>query len=340
MAAGTLHFFQRRLWQRETTVLIVSGMEHEPEHCESCTAEWLVLPADPDNRHAPFTLSEKRAKLCSLVLDARKVPWRIERSRMGWHLLVPAVWYREAMRELSLFEAENRNWPPPPPSSPPLFENTLATISVLLLLATFYNITRLDFSFLGNNSPEWFELGSANADKILSGQWWRLITALTLHANLLHLLSNLAIGGVFIVFLCRELGSGLAWSLMLGSGILGNLINAFAQQSAHNSIGSSTLIFGTVGILAAISTIRYRHHLQKRWPLPVASALALLALLGTEGENTDLGAHLFGFLFGIGLGFLAEFLMEKYGLPSRRLNALLSTICLVVVGGAWWAALK
>jgi membrane associated rhomboid family serine protease len=312
-------------------------MEHENE-CTSCAAEWLVLPAEPGNRHAPFTLSEKRAKLCSLVLDARKVPWHIERSRNGWHLLVPAEWYTEAMQELSLFEAENRNWPPLPPSSPPLVDNTLATVSVLLLLATFYNITRLEMPIFGMY-PDWLGLGSAHAENILHGQWWRLITALTLHGSWLHLFSNLTIGGVFIVFLGRELGSGFAWSLMLSSGILGNLANAMTQQSAHNSIGASTLVFGAVGILAAISSTRYRHHLQKRWPLPVASAIALLALLGTEGKNTDLGAHLFGFVFGIGLGALAEYLIEKYGLPGRSLNTLLAIVCLVVVGGAWWAAL-
>src|SRR6185369_4433376 len=110
----------------------------------------------------------------------------------------------------------------------------------------------------------------------------------TLHADLTHLLSNVTIGGIFIILLCRELGSGLAWSLLLGSGALGNLVNALVQAPTHRSVGASTAVFGAVGILAAISMVRYRHHLQRRWFIPVAAGLALLAILGTEGKNTDL----------------------------------------------------
>jgi rhomboid protease GluP len=79
--------------------------------------------------------------------------------------------------------------------------------------------------------------------------------------------------------------------------------------------------------------------LQSRWPLPVAAGLALLALLGTEGKQTDLGAHLFGFAFGIGLGLATEYLVERYGRPDPLLNALLAMLCATVVVGAWWAAL-
>ena len=95
-----------------------------------------------------------------------------------------------------------------------------------------------------------------------------------------------------------------------------------------------------VGILAAISVVRYRHRLQKRWALPIAAALGLLALLGTEGENTDLGAHLFGFVSGTGLGLAAEYLIGRYGRPGRGVNAVLALACVGVVISAWWAALS
>ena len=104
-------------------------------------------------------------------------------------------------------------------------------------------------------------------------------------------------------------------------------------------MGASTVVFGAVGILAALSLVRNRRHLQSRWPLPVAAGLALLALLGTEGKQTDLGAHLFGFAFGIGLGLAAEYLVEKHGRPGPLLNALLALLSATVVVAAWWAAL-
>ena len=300
---------------------------------------WLAIPPDLGDWEAEGLLSERRVRRWALVLDARKVPCRIESGGMGWRLLVPADYFALARNELRLFEMENRDWPPPEPPASPLVENTLATLSVLILLATFYNLTRLDISLVGHNPVDWTDLGKAHAGRIMAGEWWRLVTALTLHADLLHLVSNLALGGLFIVWLCRDLGSGLAWSLLLGSGILGNLANAWLQTSDHSSVGASTLVFGAVGVLAALSLVRYRRHRKKRWALPVAAALALLALLGTEGKNTDLGAHLFGFGFGIGLGLTAEYLAGRYGRPGRRLNALLALASAMVVVAAWWAAL-
>ena len=314
-------------------------MESKREQDIMHEERWLAVPADLGDREAEGLLSERRVRRWALVLDARKVPCRIESGGMGWQLLVPADYFNLARNELRLFEQENRDWPPPEPPASPLVENTLATLSVLILLATFYNITRLDIPLFGHNPVDWTDLGKAHAGKILDGQWWRLVTALTLHADLPHLISNLAFGGLFIVWLCRDLGSGLAWSLLLGSGILGNLANAWLRPADHSSVGASTLVFGAVGILAALSLVRYRRHRKKRWALPVAAALALLALLGTEGQNTDLGAHLFGFVFGIGLGLAAEYLVGRYGPPGRRLNGLLALVSAVVVAASWWAAL-
>jgi membrane associated rhomboid family serine protease len=225
-----------------------------------------------------------------------------------------------------------------PPATPQI-DNLYATLSVLILLATFHNLTRLDIALLGQPAPDWILHGNAQAARILDHEWWRLLTSLTLHANISHLLSNLTIGGIFIILLCREIGSGLAWSLLLASGMLGNLANAHFNLPTHSSVGASTLVFGGVGILAAISMLRHRNYLNRRWPMPIAAAASLLAILGTEGENTDLGAHFFGFVFGILLGLVTGYLLEKYGRPARVLNALLSLGCALLVIYAWRLAI-
>jgi len=313
-------------------------MEREREQSKVGAEEWPVPPELIDAA-AAGPLSERRAHLWALVLEARYLPCRIEQSGRSWQLLVPAGEFAAARDELRLFVEENRNWPPAAPAERPVVENTLVTLSVLVLLASFYNLTQLDLPLFGHPHLDWFDLGIADAGKILSGQWWRLITALTLHADLFHLFGNLAIGGVFIVCLCRELGSGLAWSLLLGSGLLGNLANAWLHSADHRSVGASTAVFGAIGILAALSLMRNRHQLLRRWLLPFAAAVALLALLGTEGKQTDLGAHLFGFLFGIGLGLPAGYLLGRHGRPGRLLNALLALASAMTVVAAWWAAL-
>jgi membrane associated rhomboid family serine protease len=311
-------------------------MEREAKPCEAHLNEWRPVPTGP----ADVTfLDGERARLWALVLEARALPCRIESDGIGWRLLVPTCCFDRAREEIRLFQEENRDWPPSAPPARPLVENTLANLSVLLLLATFHNITRLDAPLFGHAPPDWVGLGAADSGRIMAGEWWRLVTALTLHADWAHLSGNLALGGVLIVFLCREFGSGLGWSLLLGAGILGNLANAWLHPVGHSSVGASTVVFGAVGILAATSLIRSRLRRPVRRVLPVAAALALLALLGTEGKNTDLGAHLFGFLFGSGLGLAAEWLAARYGRPGRTANALLALASAAAVAGAWWKAL-
>ena len=92
--------------------------------------------------------------------------------------------------------------------------------------------------------------------------------------------------------------------------------------------------------MTAISSVRYRHQLKRRWFIPVAAGLALLAILGTEGKNTDLGAHLFGFGVGLLSGLLTEHLTGKFGRPDPLMNILLAFAAAAVVSVAWWAAIE
>lgn len=311
-------------------------METETEQIDGEGGVW--LPVEPGGE-TDVPAAAERIGLWALVLESRAIPWRIGADGTRMQLFVPVALHAAAREELRLFEAENRDWPPSAPPIPPLAENILATLSVLLLIATFYNVTLLDLGRIGLATPDWTDLGAAQAGKIVAGEWWRPVTALTLHADGVHLLSNLAVGAIFIVPLCREFGSGLAWSLIIGAGAVGNLVNAWLQPSAHSSIGASTAVFGAVGILAASNLLRHRTERRGRRLLPVAAALALLALLGTGGKNTDLGAHLFGFIVGTGLGLGTERLAGRYGRPARRVNALLALACIVLVLASWWRAL-
>ena len=316
----------------------ISDTTDPPEERLLPQEEWCALSADLWPL-GDTSLAEQQTRLWALTLEARNIPCRVEKDGESWQILVPPELFALALEEVRLFEEKNRNWPPPLPPAAPEADNLLITLSVLLLIAIFHNLTRLDLAILNLSTADWISYGNADAGAIMAGQWWRAVTALTLHADGLHLLGNLTIGGFFIIFLCRTLGSGLGWSLLLASGTLGNLLNAWVQSPRHHSVGASTTVFGAVGLLAAINLLDHRQNLRRRWYLPLAAALALLALLGSEGENTDIGAHLFGFAVGIGLGLATSFLRSGKKRPGATLNALLALACLGLVSGAWWAAL-
>jgi rhomboid protease GluP len=150
----------------------------------------------------------------------------------------------------------------------------------------------------------WFDQGGAEASRILDGELWRTITALTLHADLAHLFSNAVAAAIFVTALSSMLGAGLAFTLLVLSGASGNLANAWIQGSFHVAVGASTAIFGAVGVLGSLGLVKRRREPTRRrgaW-IPIAAALGLLAMLGTGSGRTDVLAHLFGFFCGAALG--------------------------------------
>ncbi len=296
-----------------------------------------IEPQGVDNR-LTGPLNCQRARLWALVLEARGLPCRLEQQAGLWQLRVPDREQARALDELRRYEAENRHWPPTPAPPVPLRGNSLITLSLLALLGIFHNLTCLDIPGIHGLDIDWLQLGNADAGAIRAGQWWRAVTALTLHADGLHLLGNLLIGGFFIDRLNREVGVGRGWALVLVAGTIGNLANALMQPLNHRSVGLSTAVFGTVAMLAVRSTRHHQHTLRHRWPLPLAAALALLGLLGSGGPLTDIGGHLWGFVAGLGLGWLSTLLWpaERSAARWSELLAGLSTAALVI--GAWLTA--
>ena len=147
-----------------------------------------------------------------------------------------------------------------------------------LLILAFFSIT-----VISNPTMAWFERGSADADKILNGELWRTLTALTLHADVAHALSNATALVLFLGAVGRVLGTGLGCALILMAGVGGNLANALLHGSPHVSVGASTSVFGAVGVLGGLGVVMRRTGALSRrraW-LPVAAAFALLGMLGT-----------------------------------------------------------
>ncbi|AMV73029.1 rhomboid family intramembrane serine protease [Desulfuromonas carbonis] len=284
--------------------------------------------------------AQKALRVCALVLEARGIPFQVVSGEGAGHLEVPASFHARACRELALYRDENRDWPPllVSPASVPA-PTGYATLSILALLALFHVLVHGGFTSLGLSSANWLAAGAANSALILAGDWWRPLTALTLHADNLHLLGNLLLGAPLVLRLCRELGSGTGWALVLASGALGNLSNCLFQAPSHISIGASTALFGGLGLLAGLALVRGRRARLRDRVLPVAAALGLLALLGTGDGNTDILAHLGGFFWGMILGLPAGMGREQ-GAPGARFDWLLGGVSAALLGGAWWAALR
>jgi len=279
--------------------------------------------------------SKTRCLEFALVLDAVGIRCEVLPRDDKFALVVNAQDADPAREQLRLFQHEHR-------AGPPRFDARLDVYDGLVS-ACLYGVTMLLFDILQRSqafSLDWWGAGMSHAGLIRDGEWWRAVTSLALHADTLHLAGNLIFGLIFGFLAGALLGWGLASAGMLLAGALGNALNAFIQAPGHTSIGASTAVFATVGILAAYTWKRRRTRIN-RW-VPLGGGVALLAFLGMSGERTDIFAHIAGFwsgcLFGLVFGvlearsLLAAWHKHTLGLAAFLFFALAWTLALLARG--------
>ncbi|UCE84590.1 MAG: rhomboid family intramembrane serine protease [Deltaproteobacteria bacterium] len=269
----------------------------------------------------------------ALVLVAESLSPSVRPGDQGYAVCVPATEAQRAAEALASYEREN------PLEAAPVGEPVAAghletALGVSAALIGFFAVT-------GARHPAvlWFQRGSADAARILDGELWRTATALTLHADLAHVVANACVGAFFLNAVCRAWGPGLGLALVLLAGIAGNLLNALAYGTAHVSVGASTAVFGAVGVLTgtAVARRRRRGARGRRALLPIAAGLGLLAMLGVS-PRVDLWAHLFGFVCGVAPGAGVRLALRRP--PPIVVQALLGAGALAAILGSWQLALR
>lgn len=281
---------------------------------------------------------EEDLHLYSLVLSSSDISHRVGPGPTGgFNIQVAKKDLLRAEYELHLFKAENEDWPPSPAevhSYSPLFRaNAFLIIGLLALL---YTITGP-----WSDHSTWFIAGSANSKAILAhGEYFRIITALTLHADIVHLLGNCILGGILLHYFLLITGNGLGLTSVLFASAAANFINAVAHGPGHNSVGFSTAVFSVIGILSILNYRQYRFRRPLRVMMPLMAGSALLAMLGSSGERTDLGAHFFGLVTGFGTGGLLLVLRFTQLRENLALQFTLGIFAIGLPFFAWYLALS
>ncbi len=297
------------------------------------TLESIVMKDEPD---IPLRVAEDLAEAeeWTLVLVAEGLSPAVRHTSHGFALVVPASEAEAAATALAAYETEN----------PPVLQvedephgtgHLITGFTVAGVLLAFFFIT-------GEPNPGnlWFKRGSSDAAYLLSGELWRSVTALTLHVDLGHALSNAIAMALFLSAVCRSLGPGLGSAMVLLAGAGGNLANALLQGPAHVSVGASTSVFAAVGLIVSLGVARRRRrgfYGRRAW-LPIAAGFALLAMLGTGQYRVDLWAHLLGLLTGSLLGAAVAIYFHRA--PGPRVQWTLAGASLAFVIGCWVLALR
>lgn len=171
------------------------------------------------------------------------------------------------------------------------------------------------------SSQTLINLGALYTPLVVQGEWWRLITVMFLHANLIHIFLN----GLNMYILGKQLealfGPVRYTAIFFISGFTGSVVS-FGLHDVVLGVGASGAIFGLLG-----ATIGY--FLRQRENFGLMGQRYLRSLLGTAALNfaililipgIDNFAHAGGLVGGLVLGYLCTPLYKFAQTQDGRLR--------------------
>lgn len=177
--------------------------------------------------------------------------------------------------------------------------------------------------------------GAKINELIVRGQYYRLITAMFLHGNIIHILLNMV--ALYNVGLLAEriFGTSRFLYLYFAAGVGGNILSY--MFSPYPAVGASGAIFGVMGML-----LYFGHKRPKMFKSIFGSQLYIVLginlVYGFMMPNIDNYAH----IGGLFVGYLASY---SVGLPTEKQYnkenitlAVLITLCFIAilaVLGSW-----
>ena len=286
---------------------------------------------EPTSARIPVR-SHGQAMDWSLVLVSQGIETAIENLEGTWSLVLPARDYQQALKALRQYRLENRHWPWRQPLAWPHAHFDWAVIGWAGLLMVFH--------WFGSKNEGLRLAGVMDTSAVLSGQWWRVFTAMTLHADLAHLATNLSIGIVLLGLAMGRYGTGTGLLAAYLAGAYGNLASLWINVRPFQGLGASGMVMGALGLLAA-QTLPRRGDPPK--PLKhllggVAAGFMLFVLFGLA-PGTDIVAHFGGFLTGLLMGAVLIRVPARI-LQHPRVMVISISLLTALVVLTWRLALK
>jgi rhomboid protease GluP len=247
----------------------------------------------------------------------------------------------------------------PEPSRSPIRPRNILTAPATYVLvgincAVFLWMLLHGVSLSNPTTLQLIHFGATNPELILTGQWWRLITATFVHVGIIHIATNM-----WCLWNLGLLGEpllgpfGLA-AVYLLTGLAGNLLslafNVIFRDYTSVGAGASGAVFGIAGILIVLLS---NHKLPIPWPelkrlrrsVVQFAGLNLIIGLGTVFTNfirIDNFAHLGGFLYGLALGvpLIPRMTSGRVRYLRRQKLTFAAATFLLALFGYWIANLK
>ncbi|WP_211653211.1 rhomboid family intramembrane serine protease [Planococcus alpniumensis] len=186
--------------------------------------------------------------------------------------------------------------------------STLIALNVLIHLLTF-------LPMLGEYI---YYYGVGSNFHIANGEWWRFVTPIFLHGNLMHLLFNMFSLFLFGPELERLTGKVRFITIYMLAGLFASAATYFLQPLDYVHVGASGAIFGIFGAFGALVYYGGRALPQlKQIILPI---IVISIVMTFVTPNINVTAHIAGMITGflIGLSYFHPKRIVSWRAKNRR----------------------
>jgi rhomboid protease GluP len=205
----------------------------------------------------------------------------------------------------------------------------LIGINVVVYIAMVVTSTQLSF-----DNPTVLRWGANFALLTASGEWWRMLTAMFLHGNVVHIAVNmwalLSLGSTAEIFYGRK-NFLIIYFLSGLAGSAGTML----WNPVSISVGASGAIFGVAGALAALvyfKKLPVDRATLKRAVGSIGGMILVNLFLGATIPIIDNSAHVGGLLAGTILGFALPamiFRAEREKSEGPGYMAMAAVLCII-----------
>jgi rhomboid protease GluP len=185
---------------------------------------------------------------------------------------------------------------------------TIVTPAILAAIGAVFLVMVAASGEVSFSSPTLYHWGAQFGPAIARGQWWRLLTAMWLHASPLHA----ALNGLFLwrfgAYVERLLGPIVFLIVYLLGGVIASVVSLQFQASNGLSVGASGALFGLVGVLLMVAMTSRGSGVLGDMLAELRPNLILVVvvnlMLGFLVQGIDNAAHIGGLAGGLALGWL------------------------------------
>ncbi len=279
--------------------------------------------------------TERQAMDWSLVLTSQDIPSTLLHSpeENRWYLAVEPQDYERALKSIRLYRQETRAW---------AWREPLPWQGIWFHWGALVWTALVGLVFLADllHGSVYRDRGAMDSAAVMAGQWWRLMTAISLHADAGHLAMNSIIGFVLLGLAMARYGAGWAILASYLAGVVGNIAGLFLYSQPHRGLGASGMVMGALGLVAvqSLSWLRQSRRAARIALSGLAGGIFLFLLLGLD-PAADTAAHAGGFLGGLLLGTGLVFLPASI-LENKAANYAAVVVAAATVLYTWFRALS